>query len=264
MVPINKVPSNIRNDILNLVGDAQFQKRVNTDKVLDTLEAQKLDKNVAFQELLLLLNRRTLLFGVAYKPITLALFSYLYCIQSKIITDIIHVTKEDLDIFFYLLQTKNYTYDLKDLIVKSSDYCNKELNLSPGHAFFIFNKLYTIQFKVLSLFPKTCSEDDQPICDVDWMLNIVSKVKPYTSYTTKEMYTEVPVMQLYYYYAHFRRNNGDNSVFRRDNEQILDEMDSRVINMVIDRLIQKNILTKSQRKEYFKLLKQGEENKNGK
>lgn len=261
---LNKVPPNIAGQIKNLTVDEQFQKRFAEDKILDTLEAQKHDKNISFQELLLLITRRTFLLGISFKPMTLALYSYLYSIQSNIIKNINKATKEDLDIFFYLLQTKNFTRDVKELLFKSSDYGNKELGLDYNAMIFVFNKLYSIEFKVLSLFPRITNGEQQPIFDVDWMLNITSKVKPYVSYSTQQIYTEVPVMQLYYYYAQYLRNNGSESIFVRSDEEILDEMDSRMIDMVIQRLVQKNVLTKDQYKEIFDLLKQNKEKTDGK
>lgn len=261
---LTKLPKNIANQVAKLTSDKQFQARFNNDRQLDFLQAQKHDKDIEFHQLMLLLQRKTILFGIAFKPITLALCSYLYCIQSNIIKNVQNLTNEDLDIFFYLLQTKNYTSDVKQLITKSTNYCTEKLGLGWKEIFFIFNRIYKIQFKVFSLFPRTGNLDQEVFLNVDWMFNFVSKIKPYVSYTNQELYTEVPVMQIYYYYAQWLKNNGAEGIFFRDDEEVLDQMDSRMINMVIQRLIQKGVLEKDQHKQYFDLMKEVKEIKDGK
>lgn len=260
---LTKIPIEIGLEIKKLVVDSEFQKRFGEDEALDRLYAQIHNKDIEFNQLMLTLKRRTIINGIAFKPITITLLSYLYAIQSSIINDKSNITIEDMNIFFYLLQTGDYTHDLKQLFVNSTDYCQKVLHLDARKMIFIFNRLYTIQFKVLSLFPRT-QIGDQPHFDVDWMFGIISKVKPYVSYTTSELLTEVSISQIYYWYAQFRKNNGDNSLYIRPNEQILDEIDTRTIDLVIFRLIQKGILKKDQYKEYFDLMKQTKENKDGK
>lgn len=259
---LNKLPPNILSEVVKLSEDEQFQKKFSEDELLDKLEAQKHNKDIELNQLLLLLNRKTLICGVAYKPITMALYSYLYCLQSHIVTDMDKITKEDLDLFFYLLQTKNFTNNMKELLVNCVNYCQKELNLNYNQTIFIFNRLYAIQFKVLSYFPRIANTGSTPIFNVDWMLNIISKVKPYTSYSTHQLYTEVPVMEIYYYFAAFLRNNGENSIFVRNDEEILDEMDSRMIEMVIERLVEKKVIDQSDHQKYFDLMKQKQKREN--
>ena len=261
---LNNLPKNIVDEVFKLIEDQQFQKRFSEDKVLDMLQAQKHNKDIEFQQLQLLLYKKNIIDGIAFKPITLALYSYLYSIKSNIVFKIEDATIDDLDEFFYILQTGNYEHDIKQLVLKSDDYCNKELHLAQHEAIKIFNRLYQIQFKVFSLFPRISNEGEEPIFNVDWMLNIISKIKPYVSYTTEELYTKVSVMQIYYYYAQYLRNNGSDSIFIRSEQQILDEMDNRTIDLVLDRLIQKQIIKQDQRKEYFDLMKQNEkEDSNG-
>lgn len=261
---LNNLPSNVAQQIVNLTEDQQFQKRFAEDKLLDHLQAQKHDRNITMQELLLLLNRKTLMFGTAFKPITLSLFCYLYCIKSNIVGNLLEMTTLDLDVFFYLLQTKDYTSDMKRLLQKSENYCENELELNYNQALYVFNKIYQIEFKVFSLFPRVGDdEDEEAVYDLDWVTNIASKVKPFTSYTTQQLYTQVPVMEIYYYYAQYLRSNGSDSIFLRSNEQILDEMDSRTIVLVLDRLIQKKVITPDKKQEYFDLMKNIKENKDG-
>lgn len=256
----NKVPPNVALQIKYLTVDEQFQERFANDETLDHLEAMKFDKDIIFQELQLLDKRKLNVLGIQFNPITLMLFSYLYSLQSNIIKDMSKITGADLDIFFYLLQTKDYTGSVKNLIQKAMGYCNKVMKVNYNQAYYIFNKLYNIQFKVMNLFPKIKYGNGENPMNVDWMLGIAAKIKPFVSYSTTQLYKDIPVMEIYYYYAHYRRINGNNSVFTRSEQQILDEMDSRMIQLVIQRLIEKGVLTKAQKEEYFKLLKEVKEN----
>lgn len=261
---LNRLPSNIAYEVKMLTDDDQFQKKFSEDKLLDYLEAQKHDKAIEFQQLQLLLYKRNMIGGVAFKPITMALNSYLYCLESNIIKDVQKITMDDLDVFFYLLQTQNYTYDVQKLLRESHNFCKKQYNMNFNQAVYVFNQLSHIELKVLKLFPQASKENEQ-ILNVDWMLGILSKVKPYTSYTTEQLYTKVSIMEIYYWYAQYRKNHGDNSIVARNNDEINDEMDSRMIELVVQRLIQKGILDSSKKQEYFDLMKNNnrEEQNNG-
>lgn len=252
---LNNLSPEIELQVFELLGDDQFTKQLSEDKVIDYLQAQKHDSAIESQELQLLLKRKNMFNNIAFKPITLALLSYLYTIKSNIIFDMNKINKTDLDIFFYLLQTKNYTYNIEQLFQQSEQYCKRKLNLSYTDSIKIFNKLYYIEFKVFSLFPRTNGEGVEIHLNVDWIINIISKIKSYVSYSTQELYTQVSVMQIYYYYAWWCRNNGDNSIILRDEQEILDEIDSRTIEIIVERLIQKKILKIEQKEEYFNLMK---------
>lgn len=258
----NKLPPNIMQQVFNLISDSQYQKRLSEDQVINYLQAQQHNRSIELQQLLLLLNKKNIIGGIAFKPITLALFSYLYCLKSNIVYDMRNITKEDLDVFFYLLQTKNFTHDVAELFKLSFNYGERQYNLSYNEMMYVFNKLYKIEFKVFDLFPKVSNgSDDEIFFNVDWMLNIVSKIKPMVSYTTEQLYNQVSVSQIYYYYAHFRRMRGDNSIIPRNSQEILDEIDSKIIEIMITRLIQKDIIKKQDYNKYFDLMKVNKEKK---
>lgn len=251
---ITHLPPEVSQQIVLLTVDDEFQKKFRNDALLDKLEAQKHNPNIEFQELLLSLNKRHMIGGISFKPITLALYGYLYCIKSNVLYDIDKITKEDLDIFFYLLQTREFTYDMKRLLSQSMDYCKKTYGLDFEVMLYVFHKIYQIQWKVMSLFPHT-GIDDEPIFNVDRITSIVAKVKQLTSYTTEQLYTEISCSQIYYYFAQFLRLRGTDGIFTRNNQQILDEMDSRMIELVLERLIQKGKIDASKKQEYFDIMK---------
>lgn len=259
----DNLPPNIMQQVFNLLSDSQYQRRLKEDELINFLQGQQHDKSIELQQLLLAIYKKNIIGGMAFKPATLALFSYLYCLKSNIVFDMSKITKEDLDIFFYLLQTKNFTSDIAELFKLSFNYGERQYNLSYNEMMYVFNKLYKIEFKVFSLFPKGSGGNEEPMLNVDWMINIVSKIKPMVSYTTEQLYNQISVSQIYYYLAHYRRMRGDNSIIPRNSQEILDEIDTRTIDILITRLIQKGVIQKQDYKKYFNLMKVSKENKNG-
>ena len=144
---LERVSKEIQTAVFYLTEDQVFQKRFREDEELDYLQSLEHDKEIEKVQLLLALNDTVKINGVELNPITLALYSYLYSIQSNLIFEVDKITTIDLDLFFYLLQTKDYNYDLKQVLIKSMGYCQKVLRLSLKQTVDLFQKIY----KILSL-----------------------------------------------------------------------------------------------------------------
>lgn len=252
---LNKLPNDIQHAIVDLTEDEQFQQRFKEDQQLDYLDSLKHDKQVQFFELQLLINRKLKIFGLDLNPISLALYGYLYAIKSNIVFDLQKVTMIDLDLFFYLLQTKDYNFDLKQVLKKSANYCGMKLQLNSKQVVQLFQKLYKVEFRCLNLFPKT-NEQKQVIFNVDWITSIVSKVKPLTSYSTEQLYKDVSLSEIYYYFANYCRMQGDQRIFIRTEDEILYEEDFRMCQLVVDRLIEKGIISSQKRDDIIQLIVQ--------
>lgn len=254
------LPQHVQKAIVDLTEDQQFQKRFADDEQLDYLQSLKHDKQIERYEFHLVVDKKVRMFGIDLNPITLALYSFLYSIKSNIIFDMDKITTVDLDLFFYLLQTKNFSCDLQQILLKSIGYCQKELKLSLQQTIDLFQKIYKTEFRCLNLFPRSI-EQKEPLFNVDWMISIVSKVKPLTSYSTVELYKDVSLSQIYYYFANYCRMQGDQSIFIRTEDEILFEEDLRMCELVVDRLIEKGVIMKDDRDNILKEIVQ--ENKNG-
>lgn len=251
----NKLPQNIQQEIIQLTEDQVFQKRFAEDQQLDYLESLKHDKQIEFHELQLILNRKLKLFGKEFNPLSIALYSYLYSIKSNIVFDLQKVTSIDMDLFFYLLQTKDFNYDLKTVLLKSANYCQGVLKIKPEDIGKVFGKIYKICFRCLNLFPRSGEQKDA-LFNVDWITSIVSKVKPLTSYSTEELYKDVSMSQIYYYFANYCRMQGDQRIFIRTEEEILYEEDYRMCELIVDRLIEKGVIANTQRDNILNQIKQ--------
>ena len=209
--------------------------------------------HLIFFQIQLLNKKRIKLFGIEINPLTLSLYSYLYGIKSPIIFDIHNITTIDLDVFFYLLQTKDYGDELKQVIIKSMGYCQKVMNLNLDQVVQLFQQIYKIEFRCLNLFPKN-SQQKEPLFNVDWMISLVSKVKPLTSYTTEQLYNDISLTQIYYYFASYCRIQGDQSIFIRTEDEILYEEDRRMCQLVVDRIIEKGVIKQEQRDKIIELI----------
>ena len=255
---LNTLPQNLQQAVVDLTEDDQFQKIFAEDEQLDYLDSLKHDKQIEFYELQLLLKKSIVLSGVKINPLTVALYSYLYSISSPIVFDIKKTTLIDLDVFFYLLQTKDYNADIKQVFTKSLGYTKIRMNLDEEGVIKLFQKIYKIEFRCLNLFPKS-NQQKEPLFNVDWITSIISKVKPLTSYSTEELYQDVSLTQIYYYFANFCRMQGDQRIFIRTQDEILKEEDLRMCQLIVERLVKKGIIKPEQSDSILKQICQEKE-----
>lgn len=257
---LNILTPQLQQAVKDLVEDQVFQERFAKDEQLDYLDSLKHDKQIQFFQLQLMLKKKLVIFNIELNPLTIALYSYLYSISSPIVFDISKTTIIDLDVFFYLLQTKDYNSDFNQVFTKSLGYTKNVLKLEAQQVVKLFQKLYKIEFRCLNLFPKT-GEQKNPLFNVDWVTSITSKVKMLTSYSTQEIYKDVSITQVYYYFANYCRQQGDERIFIRTQDEILEEEDFRMCQLIVDRLVEKGFVDKDNRDNILKQISQ--ENKDG-
>lgn len=238
---LNALSKDLQKAVVDLTEDLQFQKIFAEDEQLDYLDSLKHDKQIEFQQLQLMITKKLHLFGLEFNPLTVTLYSYLYSINSPIVFNIRNTTMIDLDLFFYVLQTKDYNWNVKEVLRKSAGYCNSVLHLDEKQIVKVFEKIYKIEFRCLNLFPKNDQNKDV-LFNVDWITSICSKVKPLTSYSTEELYKDVSITQIYYYFANYCRMQGDQRIFIRTEQEILAEEDRRMCQLIVERLVKKGVI----------------------
>ena len=255
------VPIQIQREILKLTTDEEFQERFAEDEVLNQLDALKYDSFIQYNEwLLTALHGNIKINGLTFKPITLALWSYLYIIKSPFIFTEKPVTSVDIDLFFYLLNTKNFEQPIDQLIQKSIGYCTKILKISYNQANQILQRLLKIQFRVLNMFPRFSSEDYKPVFNVDWLTSIATKVAQVSNYNLHQIYNQISVCQAYYLFAQYCREKGSESIFLRTEEEIMEQEDLRATTLVVERLIELNVIEEKDKQFYIKLIHAQENN----
>ena len=256
---LNTLPQDLQQAVVDLTEDEQFQKIFKEDEQLDYLESLEHDKQIEFHQLQLMLHKKLNVLGVQFNPLTIALYSYLYSIQSPIVFDIHKTTMIDLDIFFYLLQTKNYNCNMKQVLAKSVGYTKSVLHLTEQQVVQVFKQIYRIEFRCLNLFPKSDEQKKKPLFNVDWITSITGKVKPLTSYTTEQIYKDISITEVYYYFANYCRQQGDQRIFIRTDDEILAEEDKRMCQLIVERLVKKGVIKPEQSDSILKQISQENE-----
>ena len=276
----SEVPIELQVHIEQLTRDKVFQQRFATDEVLDQLDALKYDPFIEYWEMQLLLHnkfrirqiqqvkkgffnkiKKTLynLLGkkdspyIQFEPMTLGLWSYLYTIKSPFVLDEEKYTTIDLDIFFYLLQTKNFSLELKDLIVKSMNYSSQVLKLTQQQAVEAIDKIFKISLRVLNMFPRLQAQKEA-VFNADWITSLVTKVVQVSSYSTQELYKDISMCEVYYLFAQYCREKGSEAIFLRTEEEILAEEDLRATTLVVERLIELGHIDQSNKQYYINLI----------
>lgn len=273
------LPQSIQYQIYLLTSDDQFQKRFGEDEVLDQLDQLKYDPFIQYCELQLMLHNKirmnvtkhikqkglwAKLIGLLYsrfckqptqylqlEPLTLGLWAFLYTLKSPIVTEGENITMLDVNMFFYLLQTKKFDETLDKILQNSMNYCVEKMGISEVEAVDMFKKLLKINFRVLNMFPRLRIEKKN-VFNGDWMTSIVTKVKQVSSYSTQELYKEISFCEVYYLFAQYCRENGSEAIYLRTEEEIQIEIDKRSTELVVDRLIEKNVIQQRDREYYIK------------
>lgn len=277
-----KIPKQIQPYILQLTDDDVFLERYDTDEELNKLDRLKYDPFIQFNQLQLLLNEQLKFSNIQpksksrfvqviqklfhkspspyilFKPITLALWSYLYNIKSPLILEEGKITTVDIDLFFYLLETKNFG-PLKTVLEKSSNFCFNKYKLTAVQMNEYLTKMIRISFRVLNMFPKLKVEGAKPAFNVDWLTSIATKAAQVSNYNIKDVYNKISVCQAYYLFAQFCREKGSESIYLRTEEEIMWEEDLRSTILIVERLIELKAIEQKDKQFYINLIHSVEE-----
>lgn len=247
----SSLPPEIQYQIYKLTTDDEFQERFGKDRKLDQLEELKYNPFIQYCEFQLTQHNKLKFNNVQLEPLTLALWAFLYTIKSPVVVEEQNISMIDINLFFYLLQTKKYDIQLKQLYIDSANYCVEKMGITEAQAVEIFRKLLQINFRVLNMFPRLQTEK-KPVYNADWITSIVTKVHQVCSYTTQQLYNQISFCEVYYLFAQYCRENGSEAIFLRTEEEIQVQIDKRSTELVVDRLIEKNVIEDKDRNYYIK------------
>lgn len=258
----SKVPKQIQPYILKLTDDDVFLERYDTDEILNQLDQLKYDPFIQFNQFQLVLNEQLEFNDIKFKPITLALWSYLYVIKSPLIVEEGKITTVDVDLFFYLLETKNFG-PLKSVLEKSTNYCLNNYKLDATQLKDCLQKMIKVSFRVLNMFPKLKVEGNKPTFNVDWLTSIATKAAQVSNYNIKDVYNRISVCEAYYLFAQYCREKGSQSIYLRTEEEIMWEEDLRSTILVVERLIELKAIEQKDKEFYINLIHCEQEIKDG-
>ena len=248
-----QLPLELQFKVAELAEDQQFQNRFNNDQILDQLDQLKYDPVIEYNQVQLAFHNKLKMCGVELEPVTLGLWSFLYTIKSPVVFNDQQLTSVDIDLFFYLLQEKQFNKPVDQLFKQSMNYCAAKMKISQDKAVQIITKLVKISFRVLNMFPRLKAEQ-KPVFNLDWLTSIASKVKQVSSYSTQEIYKQVPVCEVYYLFAQYCRQNGSEAIYLRTEEEIMIEQDLRCSTLVVERLIELGHIDETNKTYYINLI----------
>ena len=142
------LPEKVKDGIIFLNQDAIFRQRFREDAVLDELDEEELDLDLCNAHLRQVFRGEYEVEGVKVKPMTLAVWSWLWTISSPFIRQSAAAVKvEDIDRFFYYLD-KGVRSD-----GDSRGYCLKK-GLTPASVMKAVSSIIKDAFSPMNLLPR--------------------------------------------------------------------------------------------------------------
>lgn len=244
------LPKYLQDAVVKLTSDNDFQYRFGHDKILDELDELEKNKADEYLSLQILLHNKFTINGRTYSPITLAMWSFLYAIDSPIVNSDKEITSLDVDLFFYILENGVNFLNLTDLMKEAYGYVNK-LNIGIEDALQDMAKIIKVTFQPLSLFPKVAGGSNKVMFDADWVTALATKVYHETGYSIDYIINTLSLHACCYYFAQYKREQGADQIYKRSPEDILRSKDRRASELIVDYLVEKGIMPKGERDKWL-------------
>lgn len=244
-------PKHIQDEIRLLTTDEEFQHRFATDKVLDEIDAMKTNMADEYKSLQLVLGNNIKINETVFKPITPAVWCFLWVIDSPFVNYTKKINNLDVDIFFYILEYGIGDGDTVRIVSEAMGFTSNVLQITYPEGLGIITSLIRISFRPLNLFPKM-NTNGRCVFDAEWLTSLIVKVYQVTGYSPEYIMNDMSMTAACYYFAQFKKMNGDTQIYKRTDEEILILEDRRAGEMVIDRLIEKGVLPAEEREKWLK------------
>lgn len=245
------LPKDIQTAIMKLTKDEEFQRRFRTDKILDDIDEMKENLDEEYQSFLALMNKKIKLKDREVFLLTPAMWTFLYICQSPFTDSSKIPSTSDVDIFMYILDNGLEEMDTVELFMKSIDYCKRsEIDLNTAVDIILLS--IKIAFRPLKLFPRMGGNNSKPIYDCDWITCLISKVHAVTGYSPDYIMKELSLTSACYYFAQHRRLLGDDTIYKRTDDEILLLQDDRCCELICDRLIELNVFPAEEKAKWKK------------
>ena len=243
----------IKDAILKLTSDKEFQDRFANDKKLDEIDELKINKGEELKFIQLLLTNKIEIQNHIFKAMTPAIWSFLWIIDSPFVCFDKNITQSDVDIFFYLLENGVGDCDPVRIVTESLQFTSRCIQITFDEAFGIITEIIKLSFKPLNLFPNSNSKG-QNIFDADFLTSLVTRVRQVTGYNPDYILNEMSMSSVCYYFAQFARVNGNENIFRRTEEEILIMQDLRASELIVERLIELDVIKPEEKEKYVKII----------
>lgn len=241
----NKLPQHLQVQIEKLTRDDEFQHRFGTDKQLDQIENMKLDKAALSRQFEYLINGYETVSDKKLHPLTLSKVTFLWLKNSPFLElnlDVNTIKQEDVDLFFYVLNTNIRKIDFQFSKAQSLNFFSinfPELTFEDGIALALhITHLMFTPLKYFSYEQKRTEGNVTVDYSIRWLTGMAIAVRQVTGYDIDFIIQELPLNIICYYYVQFRRKNGQ-QINDRSDEEILIMIDQRCVNIILDYWIEK-------------------------
>jgi hypothetical protein len=248
------LPKNIQTAIIGLTTDDVFQNRFATDPILDSIEGLKENLPDEYKGLLSVLNHRLRLNNKDLPCITPAVWSFLWVSESPFITGARIPEEIDIDYFLYILYHGVGDGDTINLLRNSVKFTQDVLKWDLKEAIGLIRASILYAFRPLKLFPQSTGGSNRISFDADWLTSVVAKVHAVTGYSPEYIIHTMSLSACCYYFAQYRRQQGDDTIYKRTDEEILILQMERSVELICERLIELNVIHPDEREKYKKIM----------
>ena len=249
----SKLPKNVQEAIFNLTKDKEFQHRFATDKELDELDSLKNNPAEELKALQSVLGLDLTFTDRKTKVLTPAKWAYLWILNSPFVTSEKPPTEIDIDLFLYILEKGVENGDVVESFNKSIGY-TKTINIDYEEALKVIINAIRIAFRPLHLFPKRQGNGSKLVFDADWITSLVARVHAVTGETPKYIMHEMSLTSACYYFAQYARMQGDDTIYKRSEEEILILQDRRACELIVDRLVELKVIPEEDKMNIFNVI----------
>ena len=230
------------------------------DQELDELERATIDVEDEFLSLQLMATGKNTLAGYDVDGLTPLSICILWLMNDKLLDDVENATEEDVDLFLYLLNAKELTFDIKEIKKQSENFMVKN-GISIEDAMEVVIKTLKLAFLPLKLIrnkEKTIISE-KPVFDTVWLANVVAIVAKATNLPPEKI-MRMPLNFCSHFMVEYARMNAINATIGRlAKEEALKKIDIRNCELVIDYLASKNFIKEDEKEKYFKIICNAEE-----
>ena len=210
-----------------LAASAEFQKLLEEDEHIRELEASKYNRREEFLALRSVLLLPSCIGHLRIRPVTPAIWSYLWALGNNYTGDIRKADDMDTDIFLYLL-----SHDLHDLYDTPAEltgaaigYCGKN-GIDYDIAGNLLCKMIGQAFYALRMLPETSSGGGgMNVYDIDWMTRICSIVAQETHERASYVMFEMSLCACCSYFIQaLKKNDTKNTIRKRSDTELCREI----------------------------------------
>lgn len=185
---------------------------------------------------------------------TIDAWANLWCLDSPFALGTDKISQADIDLL--LAAVDYHGDDLEELVKSSIDFCKKR-EIPENIGIGICNALINLAFSPLKLFPDATevklTKGQQPLYDAEWISSLISAVHQVTGAGAEKIMKQMSLNSVCQYYVEYAKSQGVKNIGKKSEAEIIQEMDVRSNQLIVERLIEKGII-KEEDKEYYETL----------